>query len=275
MSDPIFDLIQQAADRHGGCEPRWLVRRKVPTFNVQESKTPGPTIILLHGLFGAMSNWETSAPLMSKYANTIIFGFPLITGHRSEVKVKALAAYLEYYIRKNNLGKVILCGNSMGGHVAMRLCLASPDLVDAMILSATSGLYEHSVDTLPVRIGEKFVREHMAKVFYNHQFITDAAVHEILSILTNRMNTLNLIHAARSAKKDNLKDRLPEINVPTLLLWGENDNVTTMDVARQFNQYIPNSELISIDKCGHAPMIEYPDWFSDNVEGFLRKHGRI
>ncbi|MCB0329161.1 MAG: alpha/beta hydrolase [Bdellovibrionales bacterium] len=274
MSKSIFDAVAAAAERHGACEPKWLVRRREPTIVADKYGDGGPEVILLHGLLGAMSNWETTVPLLSKYSQPIVYGFPLLTGHRSEVKVKALAAHTEYYIRKENIDPVVLCGNSLGGHVAMRLCLASPELVDCLILSATSGLYEHSVDTLPIRIGEKFVREHMGKVFYQKQFVTDEAVQEIVNILSSRMNTLNLIHAARSAKKDNLADRLKEIQVPTLLLWGEDDTVTTMDVAHQFEKLIPNAELISIKNCGHAPMIEYPEWFSEQVEKFLRKHSR-
>src|SRR5690606_38521120 len=117
-------------------------------------------------------------------------------GHRSEVRVKALAAFTEFYIRAHAKAPMCLCGNSLGGHVAMRLCLASPELVDCLILSGPSGLYEHSVDTLPVRPNEQFIREHMGRVFFEKQFITDEGVQEILQILSDRMNTLNLIHAA-------------------------------------------------------------------------------
>lgn len=275
MTKALFEELAETATRHGACEPKWLVRKREPQIKTEVFGESGPEIVLLHGLLGAMSNWETTVPLMAKYAKPIVFGFPLLTGHRSEVKVKALATLAEYYIRKEKLGPTILCGNSLGGHVAMRLCLASPELVDCMVLSATSGLYEHSVDTLPIRIGEKFVREHMGKVFYNQEFVTDEAVEEIVKILSSRMNTLNLIHAARSAKKDNLADRLKEIKVPTLLVWGEDDTVTTMDVAHQFEKLIPNAKLVSIKNCGHAPMIEYPEWFSEQVESFVKEHSRF
>ncbi len=258
----------------GACEPKWLKKRKEPQFKVTSSGTAGPELLLLHGLFGAMSNWDSMIPFVDEYARPTAFSFPLLTAHRSEVKVKALAAYTEYYIRREGLAPVALCGNSLGGHVAMRVCLSSPELVDCMVLSATSGLYEHSVDTLPVRMGEKFVREHMSRVFYNQEFVTDEAVNEVVGILTSRLNTLNLIHAARSAKKDNLLEYLKEIKVPVLLLWGEDDTVTTMDVAEAFHKHIPNSKLVTIKGCGHAPMIEHPEWFSGEVEKFLREHSR-
>ena len=228
----------------------------------------------MHGLFGALSNWDTTIPLFEKYSKPIAIEFPITTAHRSEVKVKSLAVMTEFYIRENSFEPVTLCGNSLGGHVALRLCLARPELVDCLILSGASGLYEHSVDALPVRPDRKFVRDHMHRVFHNAQFITDEAVEEIYQILTSRGSTLNLIHAARSAKKDNLEKLLGEIKVPTLLLWGEDDEVTTMNVAETFHRLIPNSELVTMKNCGHAPMIEHPEWFSENVHRFLKKNSR-
>ena len=115
----------------------------------------------------------------------------------------------------------------------------------------------------------------MGRVFYNEEFITDEAVDEILGILSKRSNHLNLIHAARSAKKDNLQEILHQVKAPTLLLWGENDEVTTMDVANIFDSKLPNSKLVSVDGCGHAPMIEHPEWFAKEVEDFLQANSQF
>lgn len=274
MSQGIFNTLKATAARHGSCDPLWLKNDEVQQFNTVEGGSTGPEVILLHGLLGALSNWDALTPMMAGYAKPIALKLPILTGHRSEVRVKALSTYTEYMIRERQIQPVALCGNSLGGHVALRLCLASPDLVDCMILSGTSGLYEHSVDSLPVRPDKKFVREHMSRVFYNQEHVTEAAIDEIFNILSSRPYTLNLIHAARSAKKDNLLKLLPQIKVPTLLLWGEDDTVTTMDVAETFHKHIPNSKLVTIKNCGHAPMIEYPEWFSNECEKFLREHSR-
>lgn len=274
MNKAVLDEVERTAERLEGCSPIWLKDKVLPEFETQEEGAEGPQMVLLHGLFGAMSNWDGCLPAMAKFARVTALRFPILSGHRSEVKVKALAAYTEAYIRTKQIAPVTLCGNSLGGHVALRMALASPELVDCLVLSGSSGLYEHSVDSLPVRPDEKFIRDHMKRVFYNPEFITDEAVHEVLGILKVRMNHLNLIHAARSAKKDNLLKYLKLVKAPTLLLWGEDDEVTTMDVARIFEREIPNSKLITIKNCGHAPMIEYPEWFADQVEPFLREHSQ-
>ena len=268
MSD-IFDAVRRAAEEMGSCDPLWLGKRKAPEFKTAEPGGNGPTVILLHGLFGALSNWDSVLPHLQKFCTPIALHFPLVTGHRSEVKVKALAAYTEFFIRKRKFEKVILCGNSLGGHVAMRLYLATPSLVPALILSGTSGLYEHSPDSLPVRPDRVFIKDHMKRVFYHDKFITDQAIEDIYSTIKERVNVLNIIHAARSAKKDNLSKYLPSIKAPTLLLWGKNDEVTTMDVAHTFRNKIPSAQLKVIDQCGHAPMIEHPEWFAKQMRAFI------
>lgn len=274
MAKSIFNFVKQSLARIGSDDPLWLKQEKEPQFKTVEMGTAGPDVVLLHGLFGALSNWDTVQPLIAQYAKPIALSFPLLSAHRSEVKVKSLAVYTEYFVRQREFHPVTLCGNSLGGHVALRMCLAAPELVDCLILTATSGLYEHSVDSLPVRPGYEFVREHMEKVFFNQKFVTEEAIGEIVKILEDRGRVLNLIHAARSAKKDNLKDVLGTIKVPTLLLWGENDTVTTMEVAEMFHKLMPNSTLVSVKNCGHAPMIEHPEWFAEEVKKFLGKHSR-
>ena len=273
-SASILADVLKAASRMGGCDPQWLKNETAPEFKTVEHGASGPEVLLLHGLLVAVSNWDSLLPLLGKSSKAIALEFPILTGHRSEVRVKSLAAFTEFFIRSRKIEPVTLCGNSLGGHVALRLCLASPEVVDCLVLSGASGLYEHSVDALPVRPDEKFIREHMSRVFNNKKFITDEAVKEIHGILNKRMNVLNLIHAARSAKKDNLLKVLKDIKVPTLLLWGEDDHITTMKVAETFHKNIPNSKLVTIKKCGHAPMIEYPEWFAEQVDTFLRQNSR-
>jgi pimeloyl-ACP methyl ester carboxylesterase len=269
MSTSIFDLVRQSTKKLNKCDPLWLKKEISPYVEFQEGGTVGPNVLLLHGLFGAVSNWDSLFPKLTSFCRPIALKFPITTADSSEIKVNALVALTEYFIRKKNLGPLIICGNSLGGHVALRLALSSPELVSKLILSGASGLYEHSVDTLPIRPGKEFVKSHMEKVFYNKDFVTNEAIEEIVNVLTSKRSLLNLIQSARSAKRDNLYNELPNIKHPTLLLWGEDDEITTMDVARIFNKRISNSTLISVQKCGHAPMIEHPDWFASAIKDFI------
>lgn len=273
MAD-LFKETEKLVARLDTQVPHWLKDRVEPNFTTVEDGGTGPEMILLHGLFGALSNWDDIFPLFKQYTKPIALQFPLLSSPRNDVRVKSLAAYTWYFAKKRKLDPVILCGNSMGGHVALRMYLADPSAVDCMILTGTSGLYEHSVDSLPIRPDQRFIREHMTRVFYDPKFTTDAAVNAIYDVIREKRNVLNIISAARSAKKDYLLDYLKQIKVPTLLLWGENDQVTTMDVAETFHKNIPNSQLVTIKNCGHAPMIEHPEWFAGEVKKFLQNNSK-
>ncbi len=264
----LFPKLRASAERLG-CSPRWLKEERLPTFSVTEYGGEGPVVVLLHGLFGAVSNWAALAPTLGKFARVSALNFPILEAHRSDVTVQALTVYLEAFLRSRGLSRVTLCGNSMGGHVALRLALEAPELVDRLVLTGSSGLYEHEPARVPMRPDEHFVRDQMRRVFVRDEFITDEGVQEVLSALSSRGTILSVIQAARSAKLDNLQGRLHEIQCPTLLLWGEQDEVTPMAVAHTFEDLIPNATLHSIAGCGHAPMIEEPAWFADEVQDFL------
>jgi pimeloyl-ACP methyl ester carboxylesterase len=96
-------------------------------------------------------------------------------------------------------------------------------------------------------------------------------VDEVYSITNNRLKVIKIIALAKSAIRNNLGEELNQIQVPTLLVWGNNDTITPPFVGQEFHKLIPNSELHFIDKCGHAPMMEVPEAFNSILAGFLAK----
>ena len=88
---------------------------------------------------------------------------------------------------------------------------------------------------------------------------------EVFESVNDRKKVLKILAVAKSAIRHNMAKDLPKMNIPTALLWGKNDNVTPPDVAKEFDKLLPNSKLIWFDKCGHAPMMEYPEKFNDTV----------
>jgi pimeloyl-ACP methyl ester carboxylesterase len=144
------------------------------------------------------------------------------------------------------------------------------------VLTGSSGLYEHEPARMPLRPDKDFVRDQMRRVFRREEFVTEEGIAEVVEVLSKRVTAMNIIQAARSAKLDNMQGSLGKIDCPTLLLWGREDEVTPMAVAQAFEDLMPNATLRSVSGCGHAPMIEEPSWFADNVERFLdalKKHG--
>jgi len=266
--DELFDVIFEAAKKLN-VFPDWLKEKREPQCNFDKYGSAGPNLVLLHGLFGHLSNWRQVIPKLQSVASIYALQFPLLEAKKSEVSVQSLTLFVLFFILRNNLAPCFICGNSLGGHVALRVALLMPQLVKGLILAGPSGLYEHTVDSLPVRPDKNFIREHMRRVFYDPCHVTDEYVDEIYEILSRKENVKNLVVSAKSAKRDNLYDELVNVKVPVLLLWGENDQITSLDVGAVFASRIKDAKLVSKEKCGHAPMIEEPEWFSEQIKRFL------
>ncbi len=127
-------------------------------------------------------------------------------------------------------------------------------------------------DTYPKRGDREYIRKKTEFTFYDPAMATEELVDEVFEITNNRLKVIKIIALAKSAIRHNLGDELKDIKQPTLLIWGNNDNVTPPFVAEGFHKLIPDSELYFIDKCGHAPMMEVPTEFNEILEQFLAKH---
>jgi len=231
----------------------------------------GEPLILLHGLFGALSNFKDLFDhFKAKYRVIIpmlpLFDLGLDTG------VGALAKYVQKFIETRQFDKVHLMGNSLGGHVALVHILKHPERIKSLILTGSSGLFENGMgDSYPKRGDYEYIKKKTEYTFYDPAMATKELVDEVYSITNNRLTVIKIIALAKSAIRNNLNEELNQIKQPTLLIWGNNDNITPPFVAHEFNKLIPNSELYFIDKCGHAPMMEVPGEFNKILEQFLSK----
>jgi len=93
MSKGIFVELRETARRLGECDPIWLKKEKEIDFSVAEAGVQGPKLVLLHGLLGQMSNWEAVTPCFARFSRPHAMQFPLLTGHKTEVRVNALCLY--------------------------------------------------------------------------------------------------------------------------------------------------------------------------------------
>lgn len=235
----------------------------------------GEPLILLHGLFGALSNFKDLFDYFkSKYRVIIpmlpLFDLGLDTG------VGALAKYVQKFIETRQFDKVHLMGNSLGGHIGLIYTLANQEKVKTLTLTGSSGLFENGMgETYPKRGDYEFIRKKTELTFYDPNVATKDLVDEIYAIVNNRLKAIKIIALAKSAIRNNLSEELRDIKVPTCLIWGKNDTITPPMVAEEFKQLLPNSELYWIDKCGHAPMMEVPQEFNELLSAFLERHKSI
>ncbi|MEN9371039.1 MAG: hypothetical protein RLZZ64_114 [Bacteroidota bacterium] len=233
----------------------------------------GEPLMLLHGLFGAMSNFSGIIDHFKHTHQVIVPLLPLFELDLLHTTVGGLEKYLGKFIDHRGYRGIHLLGNSLGGHVALVHVLKTAPKIKTLILTGSSGLFENGMgDTFPKRGDYEYIKKKTEITFYDPKTATKELVDEVYQIVNERMKTLKVISLARSAIKNNLGDELRNIQLPALLIWGNNDIITPPFVGREFNKLIPNSELYFIDHCGHAPMMEVPEEFNLILTKFLEKH---
>lgn len=235
---------------------------------VDEGK--GPVMMLLHGLFGALSNWEEVVNNFSGKFRVIIPLLPIYTMPLKQAGLGGLREFTERFVKAKNLQDMIFMGNSLGGHVALLYALNNPSMVSRLVLTGSSGLFENTMGgTYPRRGSLEYIRERVGYTFYDPKVASEELVQEVFETTKSIPKCMNIVAIAKSAQRNNLAEELPSIKAPTLLVWGLNDTITPPMVAHDFNRLIPHSELRFIDKCCHAPMMEHPQKFNRIVEEFL------
>src|SRR6476469_7841337 len=232
----------------------------------------GEPLLMLHGLFGALSNFKDLIEHFKLSHKVVVPMLPLFDLDIFHTSVGGLEKYVQKFVEARNYQNIHLLGNSLGGHVALVHILKHPERIKSLILTGSSGLFENGMgDSYPKRGDYEYIKKKTEITFYDPKTASKELVDEVYEIVNNRLKAIKIIALAKSAIRNNLGEELNQIKQPTLLIWGNNDTITPPFVAREFNRLIPNSELYFIDKCGHAPMMEVPDEFNVILHKFLKK----
>lgn len=246
--------------------------RKEKNFNYIE-EGEGEVLLLLHGLFGALSNWKDVLDHFSKQYKVVIPLMPIFEMNILQLSVDGLASFIHDFIEHKQYQKVNLIGNSLGGHVALVYIKKHPNKVNSLILTGSSGLYENAMGGSYPKKGDKaFIREKVALTFYDPKTATDELVEEVYQTVNDKGKVLRILMMAKSAIRHNMRKDIPAFSQPTCLIWGKNDTITPPEVGEEFKQLLPNAELYLLDECGHAPMMEQPKLFNEIASSFLTKH---
>ena len=237
-------------------------------------KGEGAPLILLHGLMGGVDNFGSMVDIVASAGFKVLapdlklFEVPLL-----KTSIKYLSEYLHDFMKHKKLEKAVLVGNSLGGHIALVFSKKYPEKVDGLILTGSSGLYEKAMgDTFPRRGDYDYIKVKTEEVFYNPKTATKELVDKVFDIVNKSDSVIRLLAFAKSAIRHNMSQDLPNMNMPICLVWGKQDKVTPSHVAEEFQSLFPNSKLFWIDKCGHSPMWEHPEKFSEITIDWLNNH---
>jgi pimeloyl-ACP methyl ester carboxylesterase len=232
----------------------------------------GPVLLLLHGLFGALSNWQDVVSEFAADYRVVIPLLPVYDMPLTQAGVPGLVAYVEGFVAACQLpASFTVLGNSLGGHIALVYTLNNPQRVSRLVLTGSSGLFEDSMGgSFPKRGNYAYVKERVGYTFYDPTIATQELVDEVFNVTNSNSKCLRIISIARSAQRHNLGRELARIKVPVLLVWGLNDTITPPSVAHEFERLLPQATLRFLDHCGHAPMMERPAAFNRYLWQFLR-----
>lgn len=235
----------------------------------------GPvTVLLLHGLFGSPENWRSIMSDLADHYRFLALQLPIDHNgkrrHDAFRSLDQLTDHVENFVNAMGLDHMVLCGNSLGGQVALDFYLRRPECVEKLVMTGSAGLFEQSLSGgRAPQLCHGLIREQACEIFYDPVHVTDELVEEIYGMLSDRGYRRFLLRVAKATRDRYMKDELAKVDVPTWIIWGRNDTITPPFVGEQFCNGIRNARLAFIDECGHAPPIEQPKEFARLLHSFL------
>jgi pimeloyl-ACP methyl ester carboxylesterase len=233
----------------------------------------GTPLLMLHGMMGWPANWEGTFPYLPPDCRVLALRLPFFEDAVRLDSVEAITEYVQGFLDAQGLERLVICGNSLGGHAALVLALRHPQRVAGIVLTGSSGLFERGfAATQGSRPSREWIQDRIREIFFDPALATDELIDEVQRLIYIRRNARDIVHIAKSAKRDNMADRLGQIACPALVLWGRQDVITPPEVAQEFKDELPNAELVWIEQCGHAAMMEHPREFGQALADWWNRH---
>ena len=219
---------------------------------------------------GVPASFALPPPTLARSAVWLYLASRFVVNDVLSLSVEGLANFINEFIDYKGFKRVNFLGNSLGGHVGLVFIKKYPQKVNSLVLTGSSGLYESAFGASYPKKGDKaYLRERIQLTFYNPASTTDELVDEVYDTLQDKGKVLRILTMAKSAIRHNMRKDLPGFTQPTCLIWGKQDTITPPEVAEEFHELLPRSELHFLEQCGHAPMMEKPSEFNHIVDTFL------
>jgi pimeloyl-ACP methyl ester carboxylesterase len=259
-----------------------------------QEKGTGTPLILIHGYTSLTYTWKEVFEPLSKNFRVIavdLKGFGFSGKPDGDYTRRAQAVLVAHLLDHLHIEKAWLCGNSMGGEVALNVAVANPQRVAGLILIDSAGVEVPGRGTLtpgylliPVvgrllialsLTSDKLVRQGLEKSFYDHSKVTPDRVANYYRPLQTRGGQLAALRARAQWARFPVEPNLDKVNVPTLILWGAQDQLIPLAAGRKLNSLIKDSSLVIFDNCGHLPQEEMPARVIDEVTKFIAGHNLV
>ena len=281
----------------------WLERRRTvevdgtPVNYVDlgpADESTGEPVVFVHGLGGQWQNWLENIPRVARERRVVALdlpGFGLTPAPHDGITITGYGRCVNSFCEKLGLGRVALVGNSMGGYIAAEVAIQFPERVSRLVLVSAAGI--SSADTLqaPILTAGRVASAVTTHGAARHRAFASRPVSRHLSLaMVARYPRLlkpdlayeaffkgvgkpGFADALRASLDYDFRDRLPDVSVPTLIVWGEKDAIIPVRDANEFERLISDSRKVVMRDTGHVPMAERPAAFNDVLLGFLAETG--
>ncbi|MGH2838147.1 MAG: alpha/beta fold hydrolase [Thermoleophilaceae bacterium] len=250
-------------------------------------------IVFIHGLSGTWQNWLENLPYFAQSRRCIAMDLPGF-GHSEmpaeKISISGYARQVDALCEQLGLGKCIVVGNSMGGFVTAEVCIRHPERVERACLVSAAGISVTNLRRRPLLTTARIVgalgaasaaqtrvmvsRPRLRWCFTNFVFRHPSRIAmDLMYEQLRGAGTPGFYDALDALTSYDFRDRLPEINAPTLIVWGEHDMLVPVQDAHEFERLIPQSRTVILDDTGHVPMLERPLKFNELIEELIEGRG--
>ncbi len=251
-------------------------------------------VVFVHGLGGQWQNWLENLPRTALERRAIALdlpGFGLTPMPSESISIPGYGRFVDAFTNRLGLDEVALVGNSMGGYIAAEVAIQFPQRVSRLVLVSAAGVSSADAIRAPIltagraataltAYGSARQRELAARPIARHVTLAMVARHPRLlkpdfayEGFYKGAGKPGFHDALRASLDYDFRHRLPEVRVPTVIVWGEKDAIIPARDANEFERLISDSRKVVMRDTGHVPMAERPKAFNDVVLGFLDETG--
>jgi pimeloyl-ACP methyl ester carboxylesterase len=229
-------------------------------------------LVLLHGLTRRMDDWDDTLDVIGTARRALAPTLPLLEP-LPEISFELLARWVCRLLDALDIRRAVVGGHSLGGQAALATALAYPERVSGLILTSSSGLSAPDFRCrVPRRPTRAWVRTLLAAAVHDGSLVTPGWIDGVCRTLSDPSTARRTLRWAKVARSHRFDDRLEDIAVPTLLVWGAEDRITPLPDVVCLPGAGPPTTLVVIPRCGHFPMLERPALFAWTVRRWLARH---
>ena len=244
----------------------------------------GPAVVLIHGFASSLETWSTIIPVLAKSHRVLALdlkGFGWTDRPDGDYSPHAQAQLVSALMKERGIDTAVLVAHSWGSSIALDLAMTEPEKVTRLALY-DAWVYEEQLPSFfhlsrAAGVGEILFGlfydqrpdERLSQAFFDPRLVSEALVEDVERALNRPGTRAAALAAARGQRFAQVQAEYKNITVPTLLLWGREDKVTTLAVGERLSHDLPHARLIVYPRCGHFPMLEAITSSTEDLERFI------